>query len=77
MPVIRRKLEVVDTMPLFPNPEQRLLRIPQCAKYLNCSVYRIRELIRNGELRIVGRFKPFVIDRKDVDAYIDKAKVAA
>jgi hypothetical protein len=77
MPV-KRKLFVAPVAPIaFPNvEEQRLLKIPQAARYLNRSVWMIRQMIATGELHTVGKRKPFVIDRRDLDNYIDTAKAA-
>jgi len=84
MPVRRRNLHTaLAVVPVAESaapvifPSQRLLRIPQAARYLNRSVWRIRELIHRGELKTVGPEKPFVIDRNDLDAYIERAKKAA
>jgi hypothetical protein len=78
MPVHRRKLTVPAVIPIKNETltESRLLKIPQAARYLNFSVWRIRQMLNAGELRTVGPYKPFVIDRKDLDAYIDRAKAA-
>jgi excisionase family DNA binding protein len=73
MPV-KRKMFVVAAAPIPPKEEQRLLRIPQAAHYLNRSVWMIRQMIASGELHIVGTRKPFVIDRNELDAYIENAK---
>jgi hypothetical protein len=76
MPV-KRKVFAVAAPTVFPNvEEQRLLKIPQAAHYLNRSVWMVRQLIASGELRTVGKRKPFVIDRRDLDNYIDRAKAA-
>jgi hypothetical protein len=78
MPVQRRKLTTSAVTPIkneIPT-ESRLLKIPQAAKYLNRSIWRIRQMLSTGELRTVGSEKPFVIDRFDLDAYIEKAKAA-
>lgn len=58
--------------------EPRLLTIPQIAKYLNTSVWSVREMIRAQRLRrvpICG--KKIVVDRADVDALIEQLKEAA
>ena len=77
MPV-KRKLFVAPVAPIaFPNVEgQRLFKIPQAAHYLNRSVWMVRQMIASGELHTVGKRKPFVIDRRDLDDYIDRSKAA-
>jgi excisionase family DNA binding protein len=77
MPVKRKVFAALAAPTAFPNvEEQRLLKIPQAAHYLNKSVWMVRQMIASGELRVVGRRKPFVIDRHDLDDYIDRAKAA-
>ena len=74
MPVKRKTLATPISIPKI--EEQRLLKIPQAARYLNRSVWMVRQMIATGELRTVGKRKPFVIDRRDLDEYIDRAKAA-
>jgi excisionase family DNA binding protein len=75
MPVKRKTLAVMP-MSIPKVEEQRLLRIPQAAHYLNRSVWMIRQMIASGELHTVGTRKPFVLDRQDLDKYIESAKAA-
>jgi excisionase family DNA binding protein len=72
MPVKRKTLAAPVSVPKI--EEQRLFKIPQAAHYLNRSVWMIRQMIASGELHIVGTRKPFVLDRNELDAYIEKAK---
>ncbi len=74
MPVKRKTLANSISIPKI--EEQRLLKIPQAAYYLNRSVWMIRQMIASGELHIVGTRKPYVLDRNELDAYIEKAKAA-
>jgi len=81
MRVKRKIFAVAPVVPVGPPPpnveeQRRLLKIPQAAHYLNRSVWMVRQLIAIGELRTVGKRKPFVIDRRDLDDYIDRAKAA-
>jgi excisionase family DNA binding protein len=77
MPVKRKLFAAPAASIAYPtNEEQRLLKIPQAARYLNRSVWMVRQMIASGELRTVGKRKPFVIDRRDLDDYIDRAKAA-
>jgi len=76
VPVKRKSFAAVAPI-AFPNAEeQRLFKIPQADHYLNRSVWMVRQMIASGELRTVGSRKPFLIDRRDLDDYIDRAKAA-
>ncbi len=87
MPVKRRKLvqraspvfEAEITPEIVSFPVQRLLRIPQVAVYLGCSVWAVRDLLRRKELTKIPLGRKYLVDRNQVDAYIErvKAKVAA
>ena len=61
-----------------PKP-QRLLRLSEAARCLHISVNQLRTLIQNGELEIVrqsnGSRIPWLIDREDLNRWIEKAKV--
>ena len=73
MPVKRKTFAAIPIS--IPNvEEQRLLKISQVAHYLNKSVWMVRQMIASGELRIVGIRKPFLVDKRDLDAYIEQAK---
>jgi hypothetical protein len=77
MPVIRRKLvqPVVETTPAA-SSSSKLAKIPEAAQHLGLSIYRIRTLINQGELKTVGSFKPFMLDLRDLDAYVLRSKVS-
>jgi excisionase family DNA binding protein len=78
MPVKRRKLAPA-TEPSAPVtfPAQRLLRVPQAAAYLNCSVWAVRDLLRRAKLGKIRLGKKFLIDRLDLDRFIEQEKMAA
>jgi excisionase family DNA binding protein len=76
MPVKRKVFATPVAPTAFPVEEQRLLRIPQVARYLNRSVWMVRQMIATGELRTVGKRKPFLVDRRDLDDYIEREKAA-
>ena len=84
MPVKRRKLQLntpaavpaVEPLNVIPFPDQRLLALPQAATYLACSVWFIRDLLRRNLLRKIKQGKKFVIDRADLNSYIERAKAA-
>jgi excisionase family DNA binding protein len=58
----------------------RLLHIDDAARYLGTSDKKIRELIQAGELDYIQRIparSPYLIDIKDLDAWILKNKIQA
>ncbi len=58
----------------------RLLDIDDSARYLAMSDKAVRELITNGELpyiqKVPGR-SPYLIDIRDLDKWIERAKISA
>ena len=84
MPVKRRKLQPIAP-PIFEKiisepstfPIQRLLRISQVAAYLGCSVWAVRDLLRRKELTKIPLGRKFLVDRNQVDAYIERVKARA
>jgi excisionase family DNA binding protein len=48
-----------------------MLTIPQAAQYAAIALWRVRTLIWNNELRAVKIGRRFVIDRADIDRYLD------
>jgi excisionase family DNA binding protein len=79
MPVKRRFLQV-DTVVPTTLPETtvspRLYRLPDAAKYLSTSVWELRQRIREGDIPKIKLGKRFLLDRRDLDAFIESAKVA-
>lgn len=55
---------------------QRLLTLPQAAKYLGLSVWTIRELIWRGVLPRVRLSRKILLDQRDLDAAIEASKDA-
>lgn len=53
---------------------RRWLTVEQAAEYAPCRVRTIRTLIWRGELPRVRFGKRFLIDRLDLDAYLEKHK---
>jgi len=86
MPVKRRNLQS-SALPVAPAdtpasvpvsfPNQRLLRIPQAAIYLACSVWAVRDLLRRKELTKIPLGRKYLIDRAQLDAYIERIKAKA
>jgi len=59
-----------------PSP-RRLLSIKNCAQYMDCGVYGIRELIWSGQIPIVrGSGRKIYLDIQDVDRYIASKKTS-
>ena len=54
--------------------ESRLLTVKDLANYLGCTVWAARVLLWSNEIPhlVIGR--RHLVDRKDVDAYIDRLK---
>jgi len=85
MPVKRRKLvsiappvvQAESTPDPLNFPAQRLLRIPQVARYLGCSVWAVRDLLRRRELTKIPLGRKYLVDRNQVDAYIERVKAKA
>jgi excisionase family DNA binding protein len=54
--------------------EQRLLTIPEAARYLGCSVWSVRDLIWKGDLPYTRFGRRFQVDIQDLDALIEREK---
>jgi excisionase family DNA binding protein len=48
-----------------------MLSIPQASAYAACAGWAIREAIWSHDLRAIKLGRRYVIDRADLDAYID------
>jgi len=55
-------------------PQARLLTVPQAAAYLSCAIWTVRQLIWSGELPVVKPGKGYLIDRQDLDRWIERTK---
>lgn len=61
-----------------PNPvSARWFTIPQAAAYAGVSVKFVRSLIWSRALRYTKAGKRFIIDRHDIDAWLESNKVSA
>lgn len=56
--------------------QQRWLRIEEAAEYAGVTLFFMRELIRKRVLVPIPMGKRFLIDRLDLDAYIESVKRA-
>ena len=63
------------TGPLNP----RLLRTKDAARYLGMSAGQIRRLVQDGVLPVIkngkGEHALFLLDLRDLDSYVERAKV--
>jgi excisionase family DNA binding protein len=57
---------------LIDAPEQRWLRVAQAASYFNMSVSSLWTLIRKGEIQHVKIGRRFLVDREEINAYLEK-----
>ncbi len=57
-------------------PQRRLLRLKAAAVYLSLSAGTLRTIIQRGELPIIryGDNAPWLLDRADLDAWIERHK---
>jgi excisionase family DNA binding protein len=57
-------------------PARRLLRTAEAATYLCVSPWKLRKLIGDGRLPVVqdGEGVPFLLDLRDLDAYVERNK---
>jgi excisionase family DNA binding protein len=75
---IRRIISRKPSSSLHANRDQitiaiapRLLTIKQAAAYCSCSIWAIREVILSNELPAYKIGRRFLIDRSDLDRFID------
>lgn len=67
MPASRATVQIV---PLEP----RLLSLKDAAKYLGCSFHFVRSKVWAKELAVIRLGKKFVIEKTDLDAWVDRQK---
>lgn len=61
----------------MPESERRYLRIAEAAAYLNTTPWQIRTLIWNRAIPYMAIGKRHVLDKRDLDLYVQNAKVGA
>ena len=59
------------------NPGARLLPIPAIAEYLGCTSWQARTLVRAGKFPHIILGKRIVVDKVDLDAFVDRRKAEA
>jgi excisionase family DNA binding protein len=57
-----------------PRVEPRGLTIPEAADYLGSTIWFVRTKIWSGEIPATRYGKRFVIDRRDLDGFIERSK---
>jgi excisionase family DNA binding protein len=57
-----------------PEPVARLLTIQQAAQYLSTTAWAIRSLLWAGEVPYLHIGRRFLIDRSDLDSFINRTK---
>jgi excisionase family DNA binding protein len=58
---------------------RRLIKVKQAAEYIGVNAWKIRKLVQEGLLPYIpgdGATAPWLIDLRDLDAYIDAQKVS-
>jgi excisionase family DNA binding protein len=55
----------------------RLLSMKDAAKYLGCAYWAVRTLLWGKQIPYIQIGRRFVIDRTDLDKWVDKQKAAA
>src|SRR2546430_6213339 len=77
MPIQKRfkKPPVISTSALTPIVGPRLLTPKSAAAYLSMSIDVVRDMIQHRRIPYVQNGRRYLIDRLDLDRYIEKAKV--
>ncbi|HEV8131285.1 MAG TPA: helix-turn-helix domain-containing protein [Acidobacteriota bacterium] len=60
--------------------DPRLMRTSEAARYLGLGAKALRQLINSGELpylQLQGKNSPFLVDRRDLDKFIDRHKIGS
>lgn len=62
--------------PPIPQFTQRLFSLKESAVYLGVRLWTVRQLCRSGQLsyQLVGKHRGWMIDRLDLDRFIEKQK---
>ncbi len=54
---------------------QRLLPLPEAARYLGCTLWSVRELIWKGQLPYTRIGRRFQVDVRDLDEFVERKKM--
>jgi excisionase family DNA binding protein len=73
MPIQKRFKKPVVPVVAISGP--RLLSVRDAATYLGAHLWAIRQMVRNRELPYVQIGRKHLIDRLDLDGYIERNKV--
>jgi excisionase family DNA binding protein len=60
-----------------PAAEPRLLTVSAAAAYLSCAVWAVRVLLWKKEIPFIRLGKRFLIDRADLDSFVERRKESA
>jgi excisionase family DNA binding protein len=66
-----------EFMPQQPTNAPRLYSAKEAAKYIGLSTREVYNMIANGELPAVRHGKRTMLDKRDLDSWIDRHKTAA
>lgn len=72
-----RQRQQQTTQTLAQHTTPRLLRIEDAAEYLSASVWFVRSLIWNDKIPFLHLGQRFVIDKADLDRFVDATKQGA
>ncbi len=71
---MKNAIEIKTVTPID-TPAKRLLSVVEAANYLSVSVWSIREYIWAGKLSVVRFGRRTLLDKQDLDTWIDLNKV--
>ena len=57
------------------DPQSRLLSQSAAAAYLGISKWTLRDLVFRGEIPCVRIKRRILVDRQDLDAFLDRSKI--
>ena len=77
MPRKKRKARAHARPPQSPPLTPRLLTVKQAAAYTSATVWAIRQLLWSHALPHIAIGRRFLIDRADLDGYIDAQRSAS
>jgi len=69
-----------ELLPDRPRLVPRLMRTGEAARYLGLGAKALRHLITSGQLpylQLQRKNSPFLIDRRDLDRFIDRHKIGS
>lgn len=73
MPIQKRFKKPIAPFMAISGP--RLLSVKDAATYLGAHLWAIRQLVRNRELPYVQIGRKYLIDRMDLDRFVERNKI--